>query len=93
MAVVRMGAARYIITDSVHSLQRALWGQWPWCRGDAHFVPVGSAHAEEGALRVTGACGDGGGHLCPRAHFLLPHARLKWLFLWLKALPLLASPR
>lgn len=99
MALVRMGTAHYIITDSVHSLQRDLWAQWPQCRGDAHFIPVGSAHAEEGALRVSNRGLWGWrGSLVPKSPYSgkpppLPHARRKWLFLWLKAPPLLASPR
>ena len=71
MAVIGMGAAHYIITDSVQSLQRGLRAQWPRCRGDAHFTPVGSARAEEGALRVSNRGLRGWrGHLCPRARIL-----------------------
>lgn len=59
MAVVGMGSSSlHHHRLSAQPPESFMGPVWPWCRGDAHFVPVGSAHAEEGALRVTGACGD-----------------------------------
>ena len=82
MAVIRMGATHYIITDSVHSLQRDLWAQRPRCWGDAHFVPVGSAHADEGALRVSNRGLQGWrGSLVPKGPFSPSPCKAKVAFL------------
>ena len=82
MAVIRMGAAHYIITDSVHSLQRDLWAQRPRCQGDAHFVPVGSAHADEGALRVSNRGLQGWrGSLVPKSPYSPSPCKAKVAFL------------
>lgn len=92
IAVIRMGEAHEIITESVHSLRSDLWAQQPRYQGDANFIPNGSANAEGGALRIRGR-GPLGATCAQEPLHTHPQHKASWLLLWLKASPLLASPK